>query len=314
MSRTAPGSLMDTNDWFAQRPRILKAVLAVMFILAALVRLYDLDAPGMLVDRDYTSAMFARDFYFSRSEEIAPWRREIARKTHQNQPILEPPITEWLVSWTYNLVGEEQLRSARILTSLFWLAGGIFLFSIARSLVSAEGGVFALGFYLFLPLSVLLSRSFQPDSLMMLLFLASLWSIIRYYEHPGTGALLFAALLAAVTLVYRPLVLLPLLGAFALPQIECRGLWRGAFSRPTLIYVTVSCLPMLLYYGYATFVAKYFGWKLATSFRFDLWAHHEYWLGWFDLAVDKLGLWALIAAAIGFVFLRPGLPRAIVTG
>ena len=310
----APDGYVETEDWFERHPRKLKAVLAIMFILAALVRLYDLDASGMLVDRDYTSAMFARDFYFSRSEDVAPWRRDIAGKTRQNQPILEPPITEWLVSWTYDLVGKEQLRCARILTSVFWLAGGIFLFSIARSLVSAEGAVFALGFYLFLPLSVLLSRSFQPDSLMMMLFLASLWSIVRYYEHANTGSLVIAALVAAATLVYRPLVLLPLLGAFTLPQLQSRGLWKGAFNRQTIIYVTISCLPMLLYYGHATFIAKTFGWKLATSFRFDLWLHHEYWSGWFNIAVDKFGLWALIAAAIGFVFLRPGLPRAIVTG
>ena len=302
------------DDWLGRRPRVLAGVLAVMFILAAVVRLYHLDAPGMLVDRDYTSAIFARDFYFSRSDEVAPWRRGMARETRQNQPVLELPITEWLVSWTYDLAGKEQLRSARILTSFFWLVGGGFLFSITRSLVSTQGGVVALGFYLFLPMSVLLSRSFQPDSLMMMLFLASLWCIVRYYERPTSGYLLNAALFAAVTFVYRPLVVLPLLGAFMVPQIQSRGLWKGAINRSTLVFATISCLPMLLYYGYITFVAKSFGSKLETSFLFDLWLHHEYWFGWFDLAVKGLGLWALLAAAIGCVFLRPGLPRSIVTG
>ena len=65
-----------------------------------------------------------------------------------------------------------------------------------------------------------------------------------------------AALAAAATLIYRPLVLLPLIGAFAVPGVARCGLIRGAFERTTLTYAAIAALPAVLYYGYATFVAS----------------------------------------------------------
>ena len=307
-ARAVRGGLLDG------RPRLVRLILIALFLMAAAVRLYQIDAPGFLVDRDFTSAMLARDFYFSHSETVEPWRREIARATRENQPILEPPVTEWFVSLAYRLAGNEQLRFARILTSLFWLAGGLFLFCTARALVSTDAAVFALGYYLFVPMSVLLSRSFQPDALMMLLFLASLFGVVRYHEQPSRPRLAAAAMIGAATLVYRPLVLFALLGAFVVPQMQRRGPWKGAFGAASLAYVSVSTLPALLYYGYGTFAARHFGWKLETSFRLDLWVHREYWGGWLDTALFAVGVPALLAAAIGVVLLRRGLPRSIVVG
>ena len=112
---------------FASRPGLLTAVLVALFLVAAGVRLVNLDAPGVLIDRDFTSAMFARVFYFEHADKIEPWRRTIARATLDNQPTLEPPVTEWLAFVLYRVAGREDLRLARILTSVFWLSGGGFL-------------------------------------------------------------------------------------------------------------------------------------------------------------------------------------------
>lgn len=313
-SPPAAAARTTNGDWLAENRQLLLVLLFAMFVVAAAIRAYKIDAAGVLVDRDYTSAMFSRDFYFAHAEGIEPWRREMARTLREKQPDLEPPVTEWLVAQAYRLVGREDLRLARILTSAFWLAGGVFLFAIIRSLVSTDAAVLGLGYYLFQPMSVLLSRSFQADSLMMLMYLASLWGIVQYYQRPSRPALLMAALLAAATLVYRPLVLPALAGAFLVPQMQRHGFWKAPFSRESIVYGLVGLLPAVLYYGYATFIASYFGWKLTSSFRFHLWGHHEYWQGWWELALIAVGLPFLIAAAVGFMLLREGLPRAILIG
>jgi len=299
---------------FANRRGLLTAVLVALFLVAAVVRLVNLDAPGVLVDRDFTSAMFAREFYFEHANDIEPWRREIARATLNNQPTLEPPVTEWLASILYRIAGREDLRLARILTCTFWLVGGWFLFRTTQRLVATDAAVFALAYYLLLPYSILLSRSFQADSLMMLGFLASLYLIVRYHEAPSQQRLLFAALVAATTLIYRPLVLLALIGAFAVPVMARRGPIRGALDRATFTYAAIAVLPAVLYYGYATFVAHHFGWKLTSSFRFHLFGHVEYWAGWGVLVLIVVGALPLVLAACGVVLLRAGLPRSVIVG
>lgn len=301
-------------DWLGERPRLLIVLLLATFVLAAAVRTYKPDAAGVLVDRDYTSAMFARNFYFRHAEDVEPWRRDMARKLREKQPDLEPPVTEWVVALQYRLAGEENLRFARATTSVFWMAGGFFLFALIRTLVSTDAALLGLGYYLFQPMGVLLSRSFQPDALMMSMFLAALWCVVRFHEQPSGRRLLAAGLTTAVALVYRPLVLPALAGAFLLPRLPQLGVRQALLRRDSVVYGLVGVLPALLYYGYATFVARYFGWKLTSSFRFHLWAHREYWSGWLDGALTAVSVPFLIAAAVGFFLLRTGTPRMVIAG
>src|SRR5262249_44670324 len=72
------------------RSWMLLAILIVLFTLAGAIRLYRLqDQPGVLIDRDYTSAILARDFFFQQSDNVAVWRKQIAHVLRQKQPLLE---------------------------------------------------------------------------------------------------------------------------------------------------------------------------------------------------------------------------------
>ena len=223
-------------------------------------------------------------------------------------------MTEWLVSLVYTLTGEEDIRVARILGSIFWLAGGWFLFRLAGLLVSTEAAVAALAYYLFMPMSVLLSRSFQPDALMMLMFLASLLATARYHEGPSGGRLALASLLAALTVLHRPIVLFGLVGSFAVPRLLLDDPRKARTWKPILVYGLTSVLPALVYYAYETIVAGRFSNQLEISFQPHLWGQPKYWAGWLELAVWTAGVPALVASVIGFRMLGSGLPRAMLAG
>lgn len=291
----------------------LAVTVALLFLLSAGARVWRLDAPGVLVEREINSAIVARDVYFRHAAQVAPWRRELARAIRANQVALEPPVTEWLVAGLYTLAGRENLRYAKVLTSLFWLLGGGLLFAIAKAISSQDAAVLATAYYLFLPMGILLGRSFQPDALMMLLFLAALLAVVRYHQSPSAEKLAAAALLAAVTFVYRPLVLFALLGAFIVPLVQKLGARKGLLARPVLVFAS-SALPAVITYGHGWLVAGAFAPQVEKTLHFGLYAHREYWEGWVAFAVRNVGLAGLVAAAAGVAFLRRGLPRSLVAG
>lgn len=297
-----------------QYPKLLLFIVISLFLVAAGVRLYRLQAPGLLPERDYGSAILARELFYRQSDTAQSWQRQVSSAARQNVPVLEPPITETVVSYLYRVVGSEQIWMARVLTSLFWLIGGIFLYKIAKMLFSTDAAVVATAFYLLAPLSVLLSRSFQPDALMMLLYLISLYAILVYFEQPSHFRLIIAGAVTGLTLLNRPIVLFVLYAGFvALTLAEHRS-WKGVFRRSALIFFALSLLPSFLYYGYGFFFADYTDRQAMMSFQPYLFLRKEYWTGWLTLGLQAVGITALVAALMGMTMLPQGRPRAFLTG
>ena len=290
------------------------SVLILIFLLSAILRLRNITAPGEQVEREYTSAVFARAFYFENNPSIEKWRQELARTVMENQPVLEPPLTDYLVSLIYRLMEREVLWYARFLTSCFWLVGGIFLYLLVKDLLNADGALVATAYYLLVPSGILLSRSFQPDALMMMLFLISLYFILRYFNKPSLQRLLIAALLTGITLLLRPLVLFALMCVFLSLSIYQKRTWKVVFDRQFVIFILVSLFLPIAYYGYGIFIAGYMRWKITTSFLPDLYLYKEFWKNWFYLVANEINYPALLVALPGFWLLPKGRIRAFAFG
>ena len=299
---------------FEQHPFRLKLCLALMFLLAAVIRLHEVRAPGHLLDREYTSAIFARAFYFMSNDQVEDWRRDIAITTMNQQPVLEPPLQEYLVSLIYRVMGKEEIYYSRYLTSAFWLIGGIFMYLIARKLLTTEVALFATIYYLFVPMGVIISRSFQPDSLMMMLFLVCLYLLINYFENSAKKYLFQASIVTAITLLLRPLVLFGILCAFLALSLQKMGNWRKIIDWPLIIFSGVSLLPAAVYYGYGIVINGFMRWKVSNSFMPYLLAKRAFWLGWFQLGTNVAGTAFLIAAIIGFFLLSNRTARSLIIG
>jgi 4-amino-4-deoxy-L-arabinose transferase-like glycosyltransferase len=297
------------------RAWMLPAILIAIFLLAAAIRLYRLpEQPGVLVDRDYTSSIIARDFFFQQSDNVTSWRKDMAHLLNANRPVLEPPVTEFVASLLYRAAAGEHVWLARILTSLFWLISGVFFYRLAKMVVRTEAAVFATMYYLFVPSGILISRSFQPEALMMLTFVASLFVIVKYYQQPSWTKLTVAASITGLTLVHRPLVLFPLFAAFVALGVSQRGMRKGLFHRQAVSFFVIGLLPTALYYGYGVFIADFFRWKVETSFRPYLLLQSRFWVGWLNGLLGVVGITALLGALLGLRILRKGLPQALLFG
>jgi hypothetical protein len=287
-----------------------------LFLGAIGIRFYHFQEPSgmLLADREYRSALIARGYCFESTNSIPEWRRKVAVINKEREGLLEPPIMELLVSWVYRIVDGEYLWIARIFSSMFWLAGGLFLFHIAKRIASLEASVLVTAYYLFVPLGIFASRSFQPDALMIMLFLCGILLICRYAEQPSMLRLVTAASVSGLTLLIRPLVLFALFGAFISLAVRRKGARNGLVDSQFLIFMIVGLLPAALFYGYGIFIVGFLRWKVETSFMPHLLLHLKFWNDWLLLAVEGVGSAALLGGLLGVPILRQGLPRALLLG
>jgi 4-amino-4-deoxy-L-arabinose transferase-like glycosyltransferase len=300
--------LLDPNS------RLFKLLLIMVFVVAALIRSDDIRAPGHLIEREYNSAVFARAFYFQNNDNIEPWRQEIAQVNRERFPVLEPPLTEFLVSILYRILGQEGIWYARYLTNGFWLIGGIFLFRIVTMLISANAALLSLAFYLFAPWGIIISRSFQPDALMMMTFLMSLYFMVRYFEVPTWHRLILSAVFSGLAILLRPLVIFTLFGAFIVLFITAKRNWKFFLDPQFIVFISICLTFPLAFYVYSIVIDEGLRGLTASRFRPHLLIRLRFWREWVELAALAVGPSAIAAAFLGYFFLPKNRIRTLMIG
>jgi Dolichyl-phosphate-mannose-protein mannosyltransferase len=277
--------------------------LVILLVAGFCTRLYKIGEPPMDVTgmRQYHSALLARGFY--------EWLLTGNLKTMPPDGIIEPPVLDFLASLAYAITGGEHLWIPRLLSATFWMVGGVFLYLIARKIVSSNAALFSVGFYLFVPAAVLLSRAFMPDPLMIMMLIISVFTILRYHERPTTGRLLVAAVASSVALLVKPgICLFQIFGAFVALMVYRKGSIRALFSVHLLVFAVLVLIPMGLYsawflHGYAT-----------SRIEPEQWVSLNFWRGWLWQLGYMVGYVAFVGALLGVLLSRPGPPRALMAG
>jgi 4-amino-4-deoxy-L-arabinose transferase-like glycosyltransferase len=338
--------------YFESNRYLLWLTLLSLFLLAFAVRVYFYGESRAVGEVQYRSAVIARAFYFERANTIPEWRREVNDRTRQGFVVKEPSVTEYLTALTYLISGGESMWLARLMTTVFWLIGGVFLFLIARNLVSVDAAVFTTAYYLFVPIGIFLSTSFQPDSLMIMLYLVSVFTIVQYGKKPSRDRLIIAAIVSGLAILVKPLTIFTLFAgfifvaglsltrnlgetvdkgdiydskiAFPLSIKSFRSEFISQFKlnksvRKTLIDILIFSFLLLIigtmYYVYGILVSgQGLETQASVSFVPRFLMEREYWRGWLLTATGAVGLIPLALALLGIPLLRPGIPRALVVG
>ena len=291
-------------------------LLVVLFLLALGIRLYQID--GAPLDfhaaRQYRSLIIARQLFYDTLPSLPDWQRQVAAVSAEKQGMLEPPIMETLVAAGYRLLGGEHLWLAALLSSLIWLTGALFLFSIVRRIASQLAAVAAVTFYLLLPFAVAASRSFQPDPLLVMLMVASVWAIVRYDEAPSTRRLVAATSISALAFLSQPRTVPIIVATFLMLMLFRKGL-RLTIRDPHLaIFAVGSAALPLAVYGYGV-ISGAFRTDIAEAILLpQLWISPFLWGGWLSRIEASVGLAPFFGALIGVLLFRAGRPRAMVLG
>jgi 4-amino-4-deoxy-L-arabinose transferase-like glycosyltransferase len=284
-------------------PNLRLLLLGVLLLAGLCLRLFGIEHPPMdlIGVRQYHGALLARGFY--------EWLLTGNLKTIPPDGIIEPPIIELLASLSYLISGGEHLWIPRVLSACFWMVGGFFLYLIASKIVSPNAALFSVAFYLFDPAVVLTSRAFMPDPLMIMLLMVSVYTILRYHEHPTTSSLLVAVVGSSMVLFVKPgICLFQVFGAFIALMVYRKGLIRTLSSAHLYLFTLLTLLPMGLYY--AGFLQGAAAHRIAP----ELLLSHGFWRGWLLQIEYMVGYVALAGALLGVLLLRPGTPRALTAG
>src|SRR5215831_19882389 len=291
-------------------------IISFLFVAALGIRLYHINEPPLEfhATRQYRSLIITRGYYFDSSTSIPERERRVAFLSRQKQGILEPPIMEFLVSIGYHLLGGERFWLPRLLSSLFWLIGGAFLYLIGKRITDADAALFGTAFYLFLPFGIIASRSFQPDPLMMMLMLASVFAILRYYDAPSNARLMVAAVVSSLAFVVKPHSVFAILGAFTAIAIYRQGIRRAIMSQTLLVFITIILLPTITIYIYNVVTGRFFPHEAWKTLLPQLWMSSFFWRNWVNNIGLTVGFIPFIGALLGFLFFREGLPRSLMIG
>jgi 4-amino-4-deoxy-L-arabinose transferase-like glycosyltransferase len=296
------------------KPWLMAVLLVVLFVAALGIRLYDLtDLPNdFYMTRQYRSLLIARGMYYQHLTTLPEWQRDMAVSQWKAEDLIEPPIMEGVVSLTYNLTGVRTWMG-RLYASLFWLAGGIAIWLLAKEMSMRAGGLIALAYYLFVPFGVTVSRAFLPDPLMVAMIAWSLWALYRWEKYRTWKLAILAGVLTGMTIFVKSVAVFPLLGAAA-GLVLSRASWKRIFAdKQTWLLLGITLVPTVVYYIYGILTSN-LGSQFGLRFFPAYWKDPSFYGRWIFMAAGFSGFAAMFAALLGILVYPTNRQRFIAIG
>ena len=293
-------------------------ILVVILVCGFGTRLFDLTDPPLdyASTRQLRSAIIARGIYYASADNVSELNREISLKQMGSQEMLEPQILENLVAFTYLIVGGEHVWIARIYSSLFWTLGGLALYALSREMISDDGAVIALIYYLFVPFGLLASRTFQPDPLMTATIIFAWLSLFKWGKTRSWKWAWITGLTAGGAILIKSTALFSLffgMAAFVLLEFKLRDMIKDL---QIWLIVGLSAIPATTYYLYGYFISGDLQGQLqGRLFNSTLWSDLRFYARWINTSSKVLGhLLILVIALIGLFLIKKGVSRWFLLG
>lgn len=289
---------------------LLYPLLILVFGAGFVIRLYDLfDAPlDFHPTRQMHSVLIARGMYFEQRDDVPDWQRELAVQQWKAEPHPEPQILERLTALTYQVIGNEVLWVARLYSILFWMAGGVGLFLLAKSIIGIDGALIALVYYLFLPYGAIASRSFQPDPMLVCSLIFTCWAIHRWYRQPSWKNAILAGILGGLAIFVKAVAVFFVAGAWIGLLFATRPLRQMLRDKQIWLIALLSILPYAGFYAYGTLLKGFLQGEFGLRFFPQLWKDPVFFLQWNGELSSVVGFeWFLIALVSSLLIKERGL-------
>lgn len=273
----------------------------LIFILGFTVRIYDLtDAPlDFHPTRQLHSAIIARGMYYQGLETIPEWQKERAFNQWQSEGLIEPQVMEALTAITYSLIGSEQLWVARLWSIFFWMVGSIFVFLLSRKMVGIQGAAAAIVFFLFWPYAAIASRSFQPESLMIMMITTGIWAAVLWVEKQSWWWAVLTGLLCGLAIYVKSVAVFFVAPAMAGLILTNFSFPKAIKNRQIWLIFALAVLPYTLYHLFGVFVLGLLGQQFNLRFFPAMWFNPVFYIKWVGELNRVVSLEIFLAAIFG---------------
>lgn len=179
---------------------------------------------------------------------------------------VEFPIFQFLVAILYFVTNSVNEIYGRLLNIAFFIGALFPLYQLVRKYTNINTARWSILLFSFSPLSILYSRAFIPETMMICLFLYSLWLFDRWLDDEKFYIYAILMLITATAVIVRPYALIMLFPMFYLAWYKYKS--RLFLRLPLLIFPFVIILPSLLWY--------YSMWSMSRGMVGvpDLWSSH----------------------------------------
>jgi len=295
---------------------IFYLALAGLFLLGLGIRFTNLTNPPLEFHptRQLRSAIIARAIYYQMLPSADPTTRQMAIQLWSTLENLEPPNFERLVALTYLAAGGEYLWIPRVYSIIFWMIGGLVLFDLARRMISRAGALVTLGYYLLLPFGAIVSRTFQPDSLMVMGIILSAWAIYRWSESPTWRWAILAGLLSGLTMFIKITAIFPLAPIAAATVLSRFGLRSALRNRQVWVMAFImGIIPWVYYIGTigSSSAGHFEFWSLSFA---GLLLKPRFYVLWLNLLSDLMSLAVIVIGLVGIMLFSRITQRMLVLG
>lgn len=284
-------------------------LLALLMLLGLGVRLLDLtDLPfDFASTRQLHSLILARGYYYQMdtpgTEAIPADLRDFGINASKGEPVIEPPIMEWLAANTYRLAGGENIIIPRLYSIFFWLLGGIALYLVMKKLTTISGAFVGLAVYLFAPFGVIASRSFQPDPLMVCAILWAVYFQVRWGREDNWKNAILAGIFTGLAILIKALAVyfvgIPFVGL-----VLSKGLKQWIKNPRVYVMAALSILPGFAFNLWSATVGGNAGSIFGTRFFPNLFTQIVFYAGWSTLIRGAVGFGAFVIALLAIFLLE----------
>ena len=238
------------NTFFGKKHWIELLVITTIFLGGIGLRFLDLTQPPLDVHgwRQLRSLAISRQIYYDELPNAIPEIQNQAHYLGEAFSTLEPPLFETLVANTYLLLGGEYIWVARVYSIIFWLLGGLALLGLARRTTSADGGIVALAFYLFLPFANTHSRTFLPEPMLVMWMLLGLYAAYRWVEGGQWKWMIASGVALGLAILVKVFAVYPIAFGMLFFLLSTWGLIGTLKKRQVWVFLGIGILIPAIYY------------------------------------------------------------------
>ena len=219
--------------------------------------------------------------------------------------MIEPEVIENITVATYRVAGGEYVWIARIYSSLFWVLGGIALYSLTRGMVSSDGGIVALIYYLFVPFGLVASRTFQPDPMMTAMIIGA-WAAFFHWDRTSSWKwAILAGLASGAALYIKTTSIFFLLIGMGVIVLSRRKFSQTLKDGQVWCIAAMSAIPALAYNIYGLFITGELESQLKGRFFPQMWSDPKFYLQWKNALSSVSGHYLItLLGLLGLAFIK----------